>query len=379
MRFLSYLTTLLIAALLAACGGGGGSPGTTSGSALFTSAPSSVIIPVGASQPYVIRGGSGPYLTRTSDAAIAVGIVDGNTFILGGVAPGTATVALVDNSGAQISVSVTVGSSTAFYTTAPATFTISPKTSQTFKLGGGVAPYTVTSSNVSIASATVSGSNLTITSLLIGSATVQIRDAAGATLSASVTVGTVPLALNPTSAQAFIGDVVVSRITGGTPPYRVSVGIPDAVTATIESGNQLTMTFLRLASPVIVTVLDANDQPIVFTATIILGTNKFRLSPDALAISEKETQPVLLTVIGAATTGTTRVFSSNTDLLTVSLSGSVVTVSPTAKCVSASTPVTITAVDSKGAIGTAIVTVTDNGNTAAVVGPPAVAASNCPP
>ena len=264
-------------------------------------------------------------------------------------------------------------------TPAPATFTISPKTSRTFKLGGGVAPYTVTSSNVSIASATVSGSNLTITSLLIGSATVQIRDAAGATLSASVTVGTVPLALNPTSAQAFIGDVVVSRITGGTPPYRVSVGIPDAVTATIESGNQLTMTFLRLASPVIVTVLDANDQPIVFTATIILGTNKFRLSPDALAISEKETQPVLLTVIGAATTGTTRVFSSNTDLLTVSLSGSVVTVSPTAKCVSASTPVTITAVDSKGAIGTAIVTVTDNGNTAAVVGPPAVAASNCPP
>lgn len=384
MRFLSYLSILLIAALLTACGGGGGSAGTSSGSAppaLSTTAPSAVILPVGISQVYSIKGGTAPYSIRNGDMAIAAGWISGDVLTLGTVAAGNTTVAVVDDKGAQVTIAVKVGSSIAFSSTVPASFTIAPgvAATQTFKVSGGVAPYSATSSNVGVASAAINGSNLTITGLLIGSATVQIRDAAGATLSASVTVGTVPLALNPTSAQAFIGDVVVSRITGGTPPYRTSVGIPDAITATIENGNQLTMTFLRLASPVIVTVLDANDQPIVFTATIILGTNKFRLSPDALAISEKETQPVLLTVIGAATTGTTRVFSSNTDLLTVSLSGSVITASPTAKCVSAKTDVTITAVDSKGAIGTAIITITDNGNTAAVVGPPAVAASNCPP
>ena len=376
MRFLSYLTALLVAVSLAACGGGGGSPGATSGSSLFTSAPASVIIPVGASQSYFIRGGSPPFFSRSSDAAIAVGLVDGNTFTLGAVAPGKAIVELVDKSGALVPVSVTVGSSTAFFSTAPATFKIAPKSTQIFNLGGGVAPYSVTSSDVSIATATVSGNNLTISSLLIGSATLQIRDAAGATLTATVTVVTVPLALNPTKAEAFISDVVVARITGGTPPYRPSVDNPAALKATIESGNELTMTFLQVATTVVVTILDANDQSIVFEAKIATGTKQFRLSPDALAISEKETQPVLLTVIGATTTGTTRVFSSNKDLLTASLSGSVLTLTPTAKCVAADTKVTITAVDSKGAIGTSIITITDNGNTPAAG---STDASNCPP
>lgn len=375
MRFLSYLTTLLIAVLLTACGGGGGSAGTTSGSAppsLSTTAPASVILPVGSSLVYSIKGGTGPFTIRNSDMSIAVGAISGDVLTLGTVAAGSATVTVVDDKGAQVVIAVTVGSSTAFYTTAPGTLTIAPGTSQAFKLGGGSGIYSASSSNISMVSATVTGgNNLTINGLTIGSATVTILDSGKTPITIAVTVGTVPLALSPSSATAFIGDQLVAIITGGTPPYTASVG--NVGTISIDNllannqlpSNQLVMTMQQLASPSIVTVLDANSQKIAFSATIKTGTDVIRLSPDTLTVSENDTQPITLKAYGAATTGTTRVFSSNINLLQASIAGNIVTVTRVGGCVAADTPVTITIIDSKGSIGKSTVTIQNNHGAAA--------------
>ena len=384
MRIFSFFTTCLIALSLAGCGGGGGSPGLSSGSvsAFQLNAPPSLTLQVGVSQQYSIQGGVKPYSVFSSNPAVALGwFSDENLLSVGAVAAGTATITAIDNKGSKFDIAVTAGSSTALFTSAPGALTIAPgpATSRSFDVRGGSAPYTAVSSDTSVATVVLNGSSLTITGVRVGSATISISDSAGGTLSSNVTVATVPLTLNPTSAQAFVGDVVVSKITGGTPPYRASVGIPDAVAATITNGNELTMTYLRLASPVIVTVLDANDQTITFTANVILGTNRFRISPDTLTISEQAVSGVTLTVIGAAP-GTINVFSSNQNLLTASVTGNRITVSPSGRCVSTDEAVTISAIDSKGAIGTATITVKDTGNGSppAQVGPPPVAAGNCP-
>lgn len=397
MRFLSFLTTFLIAALLASCGGGGGSPGLSSGplSAFTVIAPSALTLQVGVAQQFLIQGGVKPYSVFSSDPAVVVGWMGSeNVLSIGAVTAGKGTVTVIDNKGTKFDIVVTAGSNTALYTTAPTALTVAPgaAAARTFSVGGGSAPYAAASSDSSVATVALNGNSFTITGVRVGAASISIRDSAGVTsLSIAVTVATVPLSLNPTAAQAFVGDVVVSKITGGTPPYRVAVGIPDAVSATVANGNELTMTYLRVASPVIVTVLDANDQTAVFTATAILGTNKFRLSPEVLTISERDISEVQLTIIGAAP-GTSNVFSSDITLFTATIVGDKVIVRPSGKCVAANTNVTISVVDSKGAIGTATITIQDGGNgsppaIAAVPGSPgppqvfpvaAVPAGNCP-
>jgi len=364
MRFLSYLTTLLIAGLLTACGGGGGSPGTSSGPKLSTTAPSVVIVPVGSANQYVISGGSAPYLIKNTDAAIAVGWVNNQTLTIGAVNGGTTTVSVADSGGAQVDIAVTVGSSTALYTTSPSSFTMAPNTTQTFKVGGGAGPYSVSSSNTSMVSVALNGSDLAITGVTIGSATLQIRDSAGATLSVSVTVGAVPLTLSPTSASAFINSVVEVIVVGGTPPYRVGGLIPSAVSAVfdVNDPSKLLVTPLLVSSGLDITILDSQNASAKFTLTGIAGQPTIRLSPNALTVSETSRMPIVLTVFGS--TGAVNAFSSDRTLFTTAVSSDNKTITLTQQnCVLQDTVVTITAVDANRAVATSLITVKDNGNT----------------
>lgn len=372
MRFLTRLTTLLIAVLLSACGGGGGSPGLSSGPKLSTAAPSTLIVPVGSANQYVISGGSAPYFVKNTDAAIAVGWVNNQTLTIGATNGGTTTVSVVDSGGSQVDIAVTVGSSTALYTTAPSSFTMAPNTTQTFKVGGGAGPYSVSSSNTSMVSVALNGSDLAISGVTIGSATLQIRDSAGATLSVSVTVGAVPLALSPTSASAFINSVVEVVVVGGTPPYRVGGYIPSAVSVIhdVNDPNKFLVTPLLVSSGLAITILDSQNSSAIFTLTVISGQPSIRLSPNALTVSEISRSPIALTVFGA--TGAVNAFSSDLTLFTTAVTTAVssdnqtittITLNPQNRCVLADTLVTITVIDANRAVATSLITVKDNGNT----------------
>jgi hypothetical protein len=235
--------------------------------------------------------------------------------------------------------------------------------SPAYTVGGGTAPYTAVSSNAGIATASLAGGNsLIVTGVAVGNATVFVLDSAGTSVTLNVSVGTVALAVTPNSATGIIDDVLVATITGGTPPFRASVGNILVASASVVNQNQLTMKLLQVGQT-IVTVLDANNQSVAYSLTSNAATPGIRLSPGAVTVSEFDTQPIFFTVYGSAS-GAMNVFSSDVTRLVATLANQTVTVTTgtnTNRCVSVDTPVTITVVDSTRATGVAIVTIKDNG------------------
>lgn len=346
-----------------------GGPGCSieSAVALFTTAPASLTLAPGSAGTYSIGGGKAPYTATSSNPAVVGVSLSGGTLTINGLASGSAAVVIRDSAGATLSITVTVQTVAALSISAPSAVTIAPGASaaQTYYINGGMQPYSATSSNVSVATVAVSGDRLTVTGVQAGSAQILIRDFAGSTVTLSVTVAapaSIPLSISPSSVTAFINDTVFARISGGTPPYKVDTGVTDALTATIANTNEVTIKLLRAMAGYSFIVLDANNQTATLSLTASAGTNVFRLSPATLTISETEAQDVLLTMYGQAP-GTVRVFTSNTTLLGASVSGNVVTLSRRV-CVTADTPVTVSAIDSAGSVATSTVTVTNNATAA---------------
>lgn len=401
MRLLSYLTTFLIAVLLAACGGGGGSPGLSSGSAsaFSVSAPSTLTLQVGSSQQYAIKGGVKPYSVFSTDPAVAVGWMVGEDILaIGTVVAGKATVTAVDAKGTKFEIAVTAGSSTAFYTTAAPSMTITPGAAyaQTYTLGGGTGPYVATSSFPSVATVAVNGNQMTITGVQISSTAsiITIRDAAGATLTVTVLVGTVPLAINPAALTAPIGTTFRSVITGGTPPYRTVVLDNCTTNAQIVQGNILQATTALACTGAAITVYDANNQTVSMTFTVTAGLVGLQLAPSALTVPESTNTPNLSLLVYGANSGTLQVFSTNSTMLapqtpvsnadgtyTITLTGgntcsatvvasipAVITggviTTPAVPAAGGDRSITITVIDSTGRIGNSVLTVKDTNGVA---------------
>lgn len=406
MRLISYLTTFLLAVLLASCGGGGGSPGVGSGSvqALSVAAPAALTLQVGLTQQYTVQGGVKPYTVFSTNPAVAVGWIIGENVIgIGTSSAGTATVTLQDSKGTKFDMVVTAGSSTAFFTTAPTALTIAPGAlaAQTFKLGGGTPPYKAVSSFPSLLSVVVSGTDVTYTALQVpGSATVTLSDSSSppAIFTSTVTLGTIPLAINPSALTAPIGATFRSIITGGTPPYRAIVLDNCTTTAQIVQGNILQATTALACTGAAITVVDANNQTVSMTFTVSAGILGINLAPGALTVTESTNTPTLsLLVYGA--NGPLQVFTTNTGVLapqtpisngdgtfTIPLTGGntcydgagvdntvppdgdftdtalVPVTQPTADVAPKPTAaITITVLDSTGRQGTSVVTIRDNG------------------
>src|SRR5205085_11433112 len=109
---------------------------------------------------------------------------------LGGVNPGSATVTLRDAGGATQALAIIVAPAQTFATGIPSGLVLAVGTAgaQSYSVSGGVAPYTVASSNPNVLSATVSGNRVTLTGLSAGSANVIVSDSAGSSLSVQVSV-----------------------------------------------------------------------------------------------------------------------------------------------------------------------------------------------
>jgi hypothetical protein len=336
--------------------------------ALYTTAPSTLTVGVGSAQEFAIGGGTSPYTAVSNNAAIAIAGISGSRLTLGGVTAGTAEISIRDADGALVLVSMIVSSGPvrALFTTATSSITIAPGLSgaQTYTIGGGAGPYTATSSNVSIASVASNGDSFTVTGVAVGSASIVVRDSEGSTVTVIVNVGTITLAVTPNSATGIISDVLIATITGGTPPYRASVGNVLVASASVENQNELQITMLQVGQTII-TVLDANNQSVAYDITANAATPEIRLSPSAVTVSEFETQPIFFTVYGAAP-GAMNVFSSDVTRLRATLADQTVTVTTGTsgnRCVTSDTPVIITIVDSTRASGLATVTIEDNGGT----------------
>jgi hypothetical protein len=190
---------------------------------------------------------------------------------------------------------------------------------------------------------------------------VLVRDNAGATLSLAVTVGGGALTVNPSSATALVGDVLVAKVTGGQAPYSAVVSNANVANASIANDGTLTVTVKQQSTSVPVLISDSTGLTTSFALSSTAGQPSIQLSPSSLSVSELSGDVITLKVYGAQ--GAISAFSSDTGLLQASASGSMITVITGSKgnrCVTADTKVTISAVDSAGALATSVITITNS-------------------
>ena len=339
-----------------------------------TNAPAALTLVQGTKNSFTLSGGVPGYSVVSVDSRFVTATVTGATLNINAVSitPAAAPIQVQvrDAAGTVLTIAVTVGSSSTLdvFTTAPAALSVAPQSTTTFTVGGGTPPYSVVSDNTSAAVASINGTVLTITSFTpstVGAgnvANITIRDANARTATPIVvTVTALPFVLSATTLKSLVGDVIDIDILGGTPPYRVFSPLVIAVSAALlPSGNAFRLT-LNAVSVVDVVVFDANNQQQKITVTVVAGSPTLGLAPSSITVSENDNQDLKFIVLGAAP-GTISVFSSDIGKLRASIAGNVVTVrTGFSRCVNATTDVNIDVIDSKGAKGTATVTIVDNG------------------
>jgi hypothetical protein len=154
---------------------------------------------------YIIHGGTAPYTVISTSPGVAT--VSPSTVLTNGAGftattnngfcPGEAVFDIKDATGRTITATleneegteeVPTAPPVAFYTTAPASITVTATATANFVAGGGTSPYYVSSSNTAVATASISGANLTVTAVASGTATIIVSDSKGSTKSINVTV-----------------------------------------------------------------------------------------------------------------------------------------------------------------------------------------------
>lgn len=199
---------------------------------LYSTAPSNVTLAAGSSPTYQIEGGVPPYIASTSNADIAqASIVSGNQLQIKGISAGVADIVVFDSTGVSFKVGSTVGGGTGnvpLYSTSPEAITLALGAAPSYKIAGGAAPYTVSTSNPNVAQATVvDGNQLLIKGLTPGVAEIVVFDRSGASFKVAATVGggngTVPLySTSPEAITVGIGAEPTYKIAGGAAPYTVT-------------------------------------------------------------------------------------------------------------------------------------------------------------
>ena len=335
---------------------------TVNTATLFSTAPPAITLAPGVAvaQMYQIGGGGAPYTATSSNVGVATATLSGTNLTVTGVTAGTASIVVRDNFGSIITIPVTVASASnlALFSSAPPAVTIAIGAAPIYTVGGGTPGYTATSSNTNVAAVSLNGGNLTVTGVAAGSASVVIRDAAGAVLTIAVTIGGGTLTVNPSAATALIGDVLRAKVTGGRAPYTAVVSNAAVADASISSDGFLTVIVKQQASAVPILISDADGLSTSFTVTSTPGQAAILLSPTSLTISELSTDPITFKVYGAS--GSVTAFSSDTSLLQATASGNTVTVTTGSKgnrCVTGDKTVTISVVDSTSALATSSITI----------------------
>ena len=354
--------------------------GTTTN--LFTTAPSSIDIAVASSNTYTIGGGTPPYSVSSSGTGVVTASVSGTILSVNGIATGTAQVLVFDATGTSVPITVNIasgGTSTKLFTTSANSVNILVAASNTYTIGGGTAPYTVSSSNKSIATASVSGTSLLINGIAAGAAQVLVTDTVGASVSIDVTVSATAsqvIDVQPNGATGNVGDVLQFLVSGASPAYTITVNNTSIATVSpasvATSGGSFSVTLLNAGSTTI-TIVDSLGQSKSFILTVSQLSTSLRLSPSALIIGEDSTTPIVLNIYGGA--GPYRAFTSDQTLSSVSTSSASLTValgtnsgrcinpidSSGARIPNGTFDVIVTVLDSLGASATSTITIKDNG------------------
>jgi len=243
-----------------------------------------VSVVVGNSQQVTITGGTGFYKISSSDEKIATATVSGSTVQKGtiqGVAIGTAIITIEDDTGATATIDVTISGLTLDKTS----IIVQPAGSVTITVLTGTPPYSVVSSDDTIATALVASDKITITGVATGSATITVSDSSSVSAVISVQVGP-SFTLNPTSVAISINETTNSIISGSS-GYTVSSSDTAIATASIVTdANSITKVLITgiAAGSAIITVEDVLKS----TATINVTVDTIYKKVVTLGVGETE-------------------------------------------------------------------------------------------
>lgn len=344
-----------------------------------------VALAPGANKTLTVTSGVAPFTVEARHPHIATATVSGNVVTVFGISEGVdAELRVIDSQGAVQTALVSVAaplpstSGLALFTNVPTNLALKPNTSQTFTLGGGAGPYTVTSSHPAVVNTTLREAALTLNARAGGTASLTITDNNGQTLVQNVRVlnSSAPLTLSSSAVSGMVGTGTTVGIAGGRPPYRAAITPASQVgTATIVNGDSLQITYGFVGGPIGVSVWDAdnNRADLAVTATPVLSN--MTVSPSRILVSELLTQSVAgvaqqtrIPLVFVNGRPPLQVFTSHPTLLTPTVNGNLVTVStpgtvtaPIAPCVDQATEVYITGIDATGAVASATVVVVDTG------------------
>ena len=236
--------------------------------ALFTTAPSSMTIVNGTTNTFTIGGGSPPYLVNSSNVTVAIASVKGSVLSIAGLSSGSASLVVSDAKRSTVTIAVAVPGPTQFFSTAPSNVNIPIGSIGTYSLSGGLAPYTATASDPTVASAFVNGGTLSISAIAGGSTFVKVIDTSGALLTIAVSVGssTALFVNSPGAVTLGAGTTPSYQITGGTAPYTVNSTDSRVVTASINGG---TLNVFPLKSGAAsLSVIDAAGKIVAISVTV---------------------------------------------------------------------------------------------------------------
>ena len=276
---------------------------------LFTTAPATVTMAPSVTRPFTIGGGVAPYTATSSNTGAATVAVTGTALNITSVADGSASVVVTDARGTRVTVAVTVTSGTPadLFTTAPSALTMSPSATRTFTIGGGVAPYSVQSSNSGAVTATVptGTSSLNVTAVADGSASLVVTDARGTRVTIAVTVtGSTPADLFTTAPSALTmspNDKQEFTIGGGVAPYQAISSNLQVVSKPDVSGTVLTLTTPAGATgTATVFVTDSKGNSVSLSVTVSSAAQPLSLSPDAITIPVNLPEGARIRIIGGA-------------------------------------------------------------------------------
>lgn len=354
---------------------------------LFTTVPATVTLPPASTTVFSVGGGVAPYTVLSTNPLAVNATINGSVLTIQTLTLGTASLTIRDAVGRTIPVAVTIAAALDLFTTAPAGVTLPRASTTTFKVGGGVQPYTVVSSNSQAATAVINGDNLVITTLsprsTANTSAITIRDGAGKSVSTIVTVDVIKVRLGSSQLVASIGQVVDVKIIGGSPPYRAvsanNTRIKSEIVQSPDNANEFVLRLTPLSTPapggsgeITVSVVDANNESSEnVSVTINSGAPGLGFAPSALTISENDTQDIVLNISNASPTGSLVAFSSDPTLLRATVSPDRMTVRLTtgtsgSRCVAGTARelslVTISIVDERSATGIAVVSIENNPN-----------------
>lgn len=298
--------------------------GSSATVALYTTSGADIVLMPNTTPTFTIGGGRAPYQASSTNKSVVDPSVSGTTLSVKGIAAGAAKVIVTDSLGAQVTINATIAASvpTPLFTTAPTAVTIATGvTPPAYTIGGGTAPYTVTSSNTSVVLPALSGTTYTLPGGTAGAAQVVVRDAVGATVTIAVTVtaaATTPLDILPGDSTAAVGDTLTFRVTGGTAPFTLTNNNPSIASVTPATVSVSNGTFTAKLLNVGATVLSVTDSQGVLkkiTITSTAANSLLRLSPSTITVGEDSTANFDLTIYGG--TGPYRAFTSDLTLSSV--------------------------------------------------------------